>query len=100
MAEKVTWIVFHAHPTRFIEEEDFHPDFLGTFVSPASRPEPEQLLKEVLGNRELSLIDITGTQLKSRADDWGMHERLRRQLDDQGFGISLVKMHAEPSERD
>jgi hypothetical protein len=98
MPEKVTWIIFNAHPTGFIEEEDFHPDFFGTFVCPALRSEPEQLLKEVLGNQKLTLIQINSTQLKSRADDWGMNERLKAQLDEQGFGISLVKVHAAPSE--
>jgi hypothetical protein len=99
MAEKVTWIAFRAHPTGFIPEDDFHPDFFGTFVSPVSRREPEQLLKEVLGNRKLSLIDIRATQLKSKADDWGMNERLKGQLDDYGYGIVLVKMQA-PQEMD
>jgi hypothetical protein len=92
MADKITWIVFRAHPQGFDEDEDFHPDFFGTFVCPASRSRPEDLLKEVLGNQKLSLIDIGSTQLKSKADEWGMNERLKRPLDEQGFGISLVKV--------
>ena len=99
MAEKYTWIVFHAHPSQFIQEEDFHPDFFGTFVCPASRSEPELLLKEVLGNRKLSLIDIRSTQLKSKDDDWGMNERLKSQLEE-GYGMSLVKMQVVPGEMD
>jgi len=94
MAEKCTWIVFRAHPLGFDEDEDFHPDFFGTFVCPISRSEPEALLKEVLGNQKLALIDIGGIQLKSKADDWGMNERLRGPLEDHGFGISLVKVQA------
>ena len=99
MADMYTWIIFHAHPTQFIEEEDFHPDFLGTFVCPVLRAEPEQLLKEILGNRKLSLIDIKDTRLRSGADDWGMNERLKSQLNE-GYGLSLVKLIAAPSEMD
>ncbi len=94
MTEKCTWIVFRAHPSGFVPDEDFHPDFFGTFVCPASRPEPEQLLKEVLGNQQLSLIDISRTQLKSKADEWGMNERLKSPLEAYGFGMSLVKVAA------
>ncbi len=96
MMEKYTWIVFRAHPTRMISDDDFHPDFFGTFVCPASRSEPEKLLKEVLGNRELSLIDINSTQLKSKADEWGMNEGLKAPLEMQGYGISLIKVQ-EPA---
>ena len=98
MTEKFTWIVFRAHPTRMVQDEDFHPDFFGTFVCPASRREPEALLKEVLGNQELSLIDVSSTQLKSKSDEWGMNERLKGPLDQQGYGISLVKVHPSTGE--
>jgi hypothetical protein len=98
MIEKYTWIVFHAHPTHMVQEEDFHPDFFGTFVCPSSRSRPEELLKELLGNRELSLIDIRSTELKSKADEWGMNERLKGPLDEQGYAISLVKMHPAQGE--
>jgi hypothetical protein len=91
MVEKYTWIVFRAHPLGFIADEDFHPDFFGTFVCPATRREPEFLLKELLENQKLALIDISSTQLKSKADDWGMNERLKGPLKDQGYGLSLVK---------
>jgi len=93
MTEKCTWIVFRAHPSGFVPDEDFHPDFFGTFVCPTSRSRPEELLKEVLGNQKLSLIEIGSTQLKSKADEWGMNERLKIPLEEQGFGISLVKVH-------
>jgi hypothetical protein len=99
MAEKCTWIVFRAHPSGFVQDEDFHPDFFGTFVCPASRSEPELLLKEVLGNQKLSLIDIGSTQLKSPTDEWGLNERLKRPLEEQGFGIALVKVQA-PTQAD
>lgn len=98
--EKCTWLTFHAHPTAFIQEEDFHPDFFGTFVCPELRTEPEQLLKEVLTNQKLSLIEVRGKQVKLREDDWGMNERLKKQIDQQGYGISLIKMHARPVEVD
>jgi hypothetical protein len=98
MAEKYTWIVFKAHPFQLVQEEDFHPDFIGTFVCPSSRSEPELLLKEVLGNRKLALIDITGTQLKSKADEWGMNERLKASLDEMGYGIAMVKMQVAAGE--
>jgi len=98
MTEKITWMVFNAHPTGFIEEEDFHPDYFGTFVCPESRREPQQLLIEVLGNQKLSLIQINNTQRKSLADDWGMNERLKHQLNEQGFGLTLVKLHGPPSQ--
>jgi len=97
MAEMYTWIVFHAHPAQFVQEDDFHPDFCGTFVCHVLRSEPEQLLKEILRNRKLSLIDIRSTQRKSDADDWGMNERLKSQLEE-GYGMSLVKMTLVPGE--
>ena len=100
MAEMYRWIRFRAHPGEFNEEEDSHPDFFGIFVSQDQRREPEQLLRELLSNRKLSLIDISGTQLMSGADDWGMNERLKRDVGEQGYGISLVKLHAAPSEWD
>jgi hypothetical protein len=100
MADMITWIVFRAHPQGFDEEEDFHPDFFGTFVCPVSRPRPEELLKEVLGNQKLSLIEIGSTQLKSKAEDWGMNERLKRPLEDQGYGMSLVKVQPSSGESD
>jgi hypothetical protein len=100
MAEKCTWIVFRAHPSGFVPDDDFHPDFFGTFVCPASRSRPEELLKEVLGNQKLALIEIGSTQLKSKADVWGMNERLKRPLEEQGFGMALVKVEAGPGSAD
>jgi hypothetical protein len=100
IAEMFTWIVFRAHPSGFVPEEDFHPDFFGTFVCPASRSRPEELLKEVLDNQKLALIEIGSTQLKSKADEWGMNERLKRPLDEQGFGISLVKVQPSSGQTD
>ena len=100
MAEKCTWIVFRAHPKGFIPDEDFHPDYFGTFVCPASRSRPEELLEEVLGNQKLALIDIGSTQLKSKADEWGMNERLKAPLEEQGFGMSLVKVEVGPGSGD
>ncbi len=100
MAEMFTWIVFHAHPSEFIQEDDFHPDFLGTFTCPVLRTKPEELLGEVLRNRKLTMIDIADQKKKSRDDDWGMHERLKSQSDEQGYGLALIKMHARPIEVD
>jgi aspartokinase len=98
MADLCTWITFRAHPLGFDEDEDFHPDFFGTFVCPESREEPESLLKEVLANQNLALIDIRSKQRKSKGDVWGMNERLKRPLEDQGFGIALVKVQAPAHE--
>jgi hypothetical protein len=93
MPEKVTWITFRAHPAGFdSDDEDFHPDFFGTFVCPTSRSRPEELLKEILGNQNMALIDIRNTQLKSKDDPWGMNERLRGPLEEQGYGLALIKV--------
>jgi hypothetical protein len=100
MAEMYTWIVFHAHPTAFIKEEDFHPDYFGTFVCPALRTEPESLLAELLGNQKLSMTNLNSKQLKSKALDWGLNERLKKQVDDHGYGLNLIKMHPAPREVD
>jgi len=100
MADKCTWITFRAHPTGFdADDEDFHPDFFGTFVCPTSREQPELLLKEVLSNQNLTLIDIRSTQLKSKGDAWGMNERLRAPLEEHGYGMSIVKVQA-PAQAD
>ena len=93
MAEVCNWITFQAHPRRFEETEDEHPDFFGVFVCPVSRREPEQLLGEVLSNRKLFLAQMTDSRSVKKADDWGMNERLKTQIDDQGYGISLMKIH-------
>jgi hypothetical protein len=93
MAEKCNWIVFQAHPRRFEETEDEHPDFFGVFVVPASRREPEMLLGEVLTNRKLFLAQITGSKSVPLTDDWGMNERLKAQMNEQGYGMSLTKIH-------
>jgi hypothetical protein len=93
MPEKCNWITFQAHRTRYDESEDEHPDFFGVFVCPASRNEPEQLLGEVLSNRNLFLAQITGSRSVKQADDWGMNERLKSQMADHGFAISLTKIH-------
>jgi hypothetical protein len=100
MAEKCTWITFYAHPSQFKEDEDFHPDFFGTFVCPELRTHPEELVHEVLKNQKLALIEIRGKQIKFREDDWGMNERLKKQIDQQGYGMALVKMHPKPIEVD
>jgi hypothetical protein len=93
MAEKCSWIVFQAHPRRFEETEDEHPDFFGVFVVPASRREPEMLLGEVLTNRKLFLAQVTDVKLVIQTDDWGMNERLKSQMNEQGYGMSLTKIH-------
>lgn len=93
MAEKCNWIVFQAHPRRFEETEDEHPDFFGVFVCPTSRRDPELLLGEVLSNRKLFLAQITDVRLVAETDDWGMNERLKTQMNEQGYGISLTKIH-------
>jgi len=95
MAEKCTWIVFHAHPTRFVKKDDHHPDFFGIFVCPTSRRDPEQLLGELLSNRKLLLVEIDLQQLKPKDADWGMNERLKAQMDEQGFGLALTKMQRQ-----
>lgn len=92
MSEKCNWIVFQAHPTQFNKKEDHHPDFRGVFVCQTLRREPEQLLREVLGNQKLVLVQITGSKAAKRSDDWGMNERLKAQLDQQGYGIALTKI--------
>jgi hypothetical protein len=93
MAEKCSWIAFQAHPTQFNKKEDHHPDFHGVFVCQMSRREPEQLLHEVLANRKLVLVQITVTKSVKPEDDWGMNERLKSQMDEQGYGLSLIKIH-------
>jgi hypothetical protein len=92
MPEKVTWISFYAHPGKFVKEEDRHPDFFGVFVCPESRRDPEQLLVELLTNRKLVLAEIGNTHFQSRTVDWGMNERLKKELDQHGYGLSLTKM--------
>ena len=92
MAETCNWIVFHAHPTRMGEEEDEHPDFYGVFVCPASRREPEVLLEEVLVNRKLFLAQIVEHRALKLDIDWGMNERLKAQVEQAGFGLSLTKL--------
>ncbi len=94
MADLCTWITFQAHPTPKVEKEDDHPEFFGIFVCPLDRSEPEQLLKELLRNRMLFLTEITGQKKMAEKDDWGMHERLKGQLHQQGYAVSLTKMHA------
>jgi hypothetical protein len=93
MPEKCTWITFHAHPTKFVKEEDHHPDFFGVFVCPTSRRDPEHLLEELLTNRKLLLTEIRSNQLKAQTVDWGMNERLKAEIDDHGYGLALTKMH-------
>ena len=93
MPEKCTWITFQAHRTRFNEKEDEHPDFFGVFACPVSRSEPELLLGEVLSNQKLFLVQISNSKAVSQADDWGMNERLKSQLNEQGFAFSLTKIH-------
>lgn len=93
MADKCNWITFQAHPTQFNKKEDHHPDFHGVFVCQTARREPEQLLAEVLRNQKLVLVQITGSKLVKQDDDWGMNERLKSQIDQQGYGVSLTKIH-------
>jgi hypothetical protein len=93
MAEAFNWITFHAHTTRFEEGEEKHPDFFGIFICPVLRREPEQLLAEVLSNRNLFLAQIVDRRPKAKADDWGMNERLKAQIDEQGYGFTLTKIH-------
>ena len=55
--------------------------------------EPEQLLGEVLSNRKLFLAQIRDSRSVAKSADWGMNERLKAQVDEQGFGLSLTKMN-------
>jgi len=95
MPEKCTWITFYAHPGKFVKEEDRHPDFFGVFVCPESRRDPDQLLGELLSNRHLVLVEIGNNQLKPKSADWGMNERLKVQMDEHGYGLSLTKMQRQ-----
>jgi len=54
----------------------------------------------VLGNRKLTLIDREDARLKSKSADWGLHERLKIEMDEQGYGISLIKMNMVPVDSD
>ena len=98
MSEKLTWIVFRAHPSRMQddEKEDFHPDFFGTFACPVSRSNPEKLLEELLTNRKLFLIEISSTEVKKATDNWGLNESLKSAVEKQGYGIILRKMGKRP----
>ena len=97
MPEKFTWIVFRAHPSRIDAEEDAQPDFFGNFVCPVSRTGAEDLLHELLKNRGLHLIHITNSVLKRGEEDWGVHERLKAEVERQGYGIALTKTVARPT---
>jgi hypothetical protein len=92
MVDMCIWMVFQAHPTRFAESEDEHPDFFGVFVCQASRREPELLLGEILGNRKLFLTEIRETRSVAMAADWGMNERLKTEVNEHGYGLSLTKI--------
>ena len=92
MSEKCNWIAFQAHATQFNKKEDHHPDFFGTFICPISRPEPEQLLGELIRNKNLFLVQISSTKTVLKSADWGMHERLKAQVDEQGYGLALMKI--------
>jgi hypothetical protein len=92
MAEAYNWIVFQAHPTRFVESEDEHPEFFGVFICPALRREPEQLLVEVLSNRKLFLAQVTNQRTVKDDADWGMNERLKSQIAQQGYGMTVTKV--------
>lgn len=96
MAEKFTWIVFRAHPSRLNEGSDSSPDFFGTFVCPVSRSEPEELLRELLSTRGLFLVHITNTEMKKETDYWGLYERLRTEVAQQGYGIALMRTVPRP----
>jgi hypothetical protein len=92
MSEPCNWIVFHAHPHRFQESEDEHPDFYGVFVCPVSRRGAEALLEEVLTNRNLFLAQIVESRVMKTGVDWGMYERLKLQVEQSGFGLALTKL--------
>jgi hypothetical protein len=93
MAEICIWIVFQAHPSQLTDKKDQHPDFFGHFICPSSRRDPEELLAEVLSNRKLFLAQITSRRTIAKAADWGMQEQLKTQVDEQGYGLSLTKVH-------
>lgn len=92
MAEAFNWFDFKAHPTRIEDPEEEHPAFFGVFICPKSRREPEVLLVEVLGNQKLFLAEITNKRVISDADDWGMRERLKPQIVQQGYALSVLKI--------
>ncbi len=92
MPDACNWIIFHAHSTRFDAEEDEHPEFYGVFVSPPERREPEALLQEVLTNRKLFLAQIVERRAMPLHRDWGMYERLKREVDRSGYGVAITKL--------
>jgi hypothetical protein len=93
MSEACNWITFHAHTTQIVESKEHHPDFFGVFVCPASRRDPEDLLGEILSNRKLFLTKISDRRSVAQTADWGMNERLKVQVEEQGYGFSLTKIH-------
>jgi hypothetical protein len=94
MAEAFNWIVFQAHPSRIDDLEEEHPEYFGVFICPMARREPEQLLVEVLGNRKLFLAQVTDQRKAFAKDDWGMHERLKPEIEQQGYALAVMKVQA------
>jgi hypothetical protein len=93
MSDVCTWIVFHAHPGKFVASEDGHPDFFGIFVCPVSRREPESLLEEILTNRKLFLTRINDQKPVKKSADWGVNERLKGEVEEHGYGMALTKVY-------
>jgi hypothetical protein len=92
MSELCNWFNFQAHQRRYDPEEETQPDFFGTFICPVSRKEPEELLGEVLTIRKVFLVQVTERRRVKRDAFWGMNERLKQQIDELGYGISLTKV--------
>jgi hypothetical protein len=93
MDDKCIWVVFQAQPTLSPEGEFLHPNHYGTFACKASQPDPLHLLDAELAALNLVRFD-QGPNLEMSMDkDWGLSEPLKAQIEQRGFGLSLVKMH-------
>ncbi|MEJ0000175.1 MAG: hypothetical protein WDO13_14010 [Verrucomicrobiota bacterium] len=100
MAERVRWISFRAHPSRLREDDDQAPDYFGIFVCPLARSAPEELLGELLGNRSLFLAQVDSSRPEKAEEPWGLHERLKVQVQRQGYGLALTKVQRGPASMD
>ena len=90
MDQKVILILCNAQPLLSAAAEGMHHSHFTTFVCPASQPDAEQLLRDLLAQRELTIGQMGDM---AEVPITGVSEDLRIELAEKGYGLSLIPMH-------
>lgn len=93
MAETYTLLRFSALPVESVESELVDYPYYGVFLCSGDHPDALQFLDDILARKSLRRNQTGEFQLIPKTQSLGGNEDLRVEAEEQGYGLSLVKMH-------